>query len=162
MEMMTLLQKLDRAKFRPLIYVRAQSDKTSQPKIMQHEAELNNLKNCEFHVIFRSREVRQSYLTSVATTLYALLHSLALVWHTRPQLILCNGPGTCVPICWAAFFFRALGLMETRVVFVESFCRVDSLSLSGKLLWPIADRFVVHWRKLAERDATLEHIPFLC
>lgn len=81
--------------------------------------------------------------------------------------IICNGPGTCVPICVAAFALRVrrcwlgvtppaivhrfpacwcaqvLFLSRCRIVFVESFCRVRSLSLSGKLLYPFADRFVV-------------------
>lgn len=54
----------------------------------------------------RSREVGQSYLTSIVSTLYATLYALALVWRQMPSLVLCNGPGTCVPVCLAAYAVR--------------------------------------------------------
>ena len=51
----------------------------------------------------RSREVGQSYLTSILSTLYATLYALGLVWRQMPSLVLCNGPGTCIPVCLAAY-----------------------------------------------------------
>eukprot|EP00922_Rhytidocystis_sp_ex-Travisia-forbesii_P046397 GHVS01069169.1.p1 GENE.GHVS01069169.1~~GHVS01069169.1.p1 ORF type:complete len:142 (-),score=6.99 GHVS01069169.1:177-602(-) len=56
----------------------------------------------DFAVIRRSREVGQSYITSCWTTLVAFIEALQLVYRTRPQLLLINGPGTCLPICYAA------------------------------------------------------------
>lgn len=38
-----------------------------------------------------------------------------------------------------------LGLRYTKIVYVESFARVKSLSLTGKLLRPLVDTFVVQW-----------------
>ncbi|KAJ6955535.1 hypothetical protein NC652_006833 [Populus alba x Populus x berolinensis] len=54
----------------------------------------------------RSREVGQSYLTSVETTLLAMSHASWLMIRIRPQVVLCNGPGTCVPLCIIAFLFK--------------------------------------------------------
>ena len=59
-------------------------------------------------VIPRSREVGQSYASSILTTLRALLVAVVVVLKRRPQLLLVNGPGTCIPICAAAFVFRYL------------------------------------------------------
>jgi beta-1,4-N-acetylglucosaminyltransferase len=53
--------------------------------------------------------------------------------------------GTCVPICFVAFFYNVLGISRTKIIYVESFCRVKKLSLSGKLLYYIADKFIVQW-----------------
>jgi beta-1,4-N-acetylglucosaminyltransferase len=78
----------------------------------------------------------------------SLAQSLWLVLRVRPQLILANGPGTALPPCLCAFALRALlplPLFSVTVVFVESFCRVRSLSLTGRLLYPLADKFIVHW-----------------
>lgn len=41
--------------------------------------------------------------------------------------------------------FQVLGLKDVAVVYVESFARVRSLSLTGKLLYPFVDRFIVQW-----------------
>jgi hypothetical protein len=62
--------------------------------------------------------------------------------------LLCNGPGTCVPLCFAAFLARVFLFRPCSVVFIESFCRVQSLSLSGLLLYPLVDEFVVQWPQL--------------
>jgi hypothetical protein len=58
--------------------------------------------------------------------------------------------GTCVPICYASFLMRLFGMQDTHIIFVESFCRVKRLSLTGKLLYPIADRFFVQWEDLSD------------
>jgi hypothetical protein len=41
----------------------------------------------EVQVIPRSREVGQSYITSVGTTIYSLLFAARLVWRQRPNLV---------------------------------------------------------------------------
>jgi len=63
--------------------------------------------------------------------------------------VLCNGPGTCVPICIAAYMLRILGITKTKIVFCESFACVDHISLSGKLLYPFVERFFVQWEELS-------------
>nr|GEV28276.1 UDP-N-acetylglucosamine transferase subunit ALG14 homolog [Tanacetum cinerariifolium] len=87
--------------------------------------------------IYRSREVGQSYITSVGTTLLAIGHALWLMVKIRPQVILCNGPGTCIPICAIAFVFKILGIRWSYIFYVESIARVKRLSLSGLLLYKL-------------------------
>ena len=66
-------------------------------------------------------------------------------------MVLCNGPGTCVPVCAAAYVPRVLGLHAVQVVYVESVCRVETLSLSARLLYPFADQLYVQWPGLLGR-----------
>uniref|UniRef100_A0ABM5G8T8 UDP-N-acetylglucosamine transferase subunit ALG14 n=1 Tax=Pogona vitticeps TaxID=103695 RepID=A0ABM5G8T8_9SAUR len=66
-------------------------------------------------------------------------------------LVLCNGPGTCVPICISALLLRMLGLKRVTIVYVESICRVENLSLSGKILYYFSDYFIVQWPALKEK-----------
>nr|GMD09775.1 UDP-N-acetylglucosamine transferase subunit ALG14 homolog [Ipomoea batatas] len=100
--------------------------------------------------IYRSREVGQSYVTSVATTLIAIAHGLWLMIKIRPEVILCNGPGTCIPICAIAFVFKVLGIRWSSIFYVESIARVKRLSLSGLLLYKLhmADQLFVQWPQL--------------
>ena len=67
-------------------------------------------------------------------------------------MILCNGPGTCVPICLGAWFNRKIGLARTKMVFVESICRVKTMSLSGRILKHFVDEVLVQWPELAEAN----------
>ncbi|KAL4990519.1 oligosaccharide biosynthesis protein Alg14 like protein [Aspergillus falconensis] len=99
-----------------------------------------------------------------------------------PDLILTNGPATAVCVILAARLLRLAAYcvsflssarshlrsmtgekangeapppeeFRLRTVFVESWARVKTLSLSGKLLLPFADRFLVQWPTLEGRSA---------
>lgn len=100
-------------------------------------------------------QVGQSYASSVWTTLVAFRAALRLVWAAQPQLLLCNGPGTCLPLVVAAALARCLPARQCRMVYVESVARVRSLSLTGALLYRLrlADAFFVQWQALAATHA---------
>jgi beta-1,4-N-acetylglucosaminyltransferase len=105
----------------------------------------------------RSREVKQSYLTSIWTTLVAFWACFPLIWRERPRVILANGPGTCLPVCVVAWLLATLRLVpKCDIVFIESAARVHRLSLSGWLLLRLrlCALFVVQWPELAEAYAS--------
>lgn len=157
-EMLHLIKNLNPEYYDPVVLVIATSDKTSLRRVQAYPHSLpiknknnltENINECIFRIP-RSREVGQSYWTSILTTMYSFFFAFWLVgFKVQPDLILVNGPGTCLPIAVCAFFFRVVGWMvKTKIVFVESFCRVTSLSLTGRLLYPIVDLFVVCWEQL--------------
>eukprot|EP01114_Cavostelium_apophysatum_P022358 TRINITY_DN8062_c0_g1_i1.p1 TRINITY_DN8062_c0_g1~~TRINITY_DN8062_c0_g1_i1.p1 ORF type:complete len:401 (-),score=60.72 TRINITY_DN8062_c0_g1_i1:44-1246(-) len=154
-EMFPWLETLDPSVFTPRTYIVAQTDKGSAEKAKAFEKKLG--KEANIQIIPRSREVGQSYFTSVFTTLKALLSSFVVVAKAKPDLILTNGPGTCVPICFSAFVLKVLGLQRSRIVFAESFACVHHLSLSGKLLYFFANRFFVQWKGLAKKYKRAEY-----
>ncbi|KAJ7386447.1 UDP-N-acetylglucosamine transferase subunit [Desmophyllum pertusum] len=150
-EMIRLLGSLS-SYYHPRIYVVAETDKMSAEKITSFERnkEEKDKESSEFKIlrIPRSREVRQSWLSTIFTTLNALVFSFPVVLREKPELLLCNGPGTCIPICLAAFVLKVAGLRDITMVFVESMCRVKTLSLSGKIMYHFADHFLVQWKQL--------------
>jgi UDP-N-acetylglucosamine:LPS N-acetylglucosamine transferase len=60
----------------------------------------------------------------------------------RPRAIVTTGAGVAVPFCYVGRLFGA------RVVFIESFARVWSPSLTGRLVHPVATDFFVQWPQL--------------
>ena len=150
-EMIALLESLDDAIYSPREYVIADTDHTSADRIAAFEQSRPAPSFPRLLSLPRSREVGQSYISSVATTMYALVHAVVLVFRSRPSLLLCNGPGTCIPVCAAALGLRLLGVKYVTIVYVESIARVQTLSLSGRILLPIADHFLVQWPALAEK-----------
>ena len=96
-------------------------------------------------------QVGQSYRSSVRTTLLALVDAASAVRRARPQLLLCNGPGTCLPLVAAAALLRGLVRRRCGLVYVESICRVQRLSLTGVLLYRLrlCDALYVQWPELA-------------
>lgn len=122
-EMLQLLQSLNQKQYTPLTFIVAKTDTTSLRRVAARQ-EQDRITADHIYHIPRSREVGQPYLTSIATTLWSLIYTLGLVIKIRPGLLLCNGPGTCLPIAVWTFVGRLLGLWEGKIVFCESFCRV--------------------------------------
>lgn len=100
----------------------------------------------------RARRVHQSFFTAPFTTAQTLIFCVRTITLRRhfADIVLMNGPGTCVPICLAVVLRRLIGLPAPKLVYIESFARVSKLSLSAKLVRPIVDRFIVQWPQLAD------------
>jgi beta-1,4-N-acetylglucosaminyltransferase len=160
-EMLQLLTALKTVKYDPCYFILANTDSTSENKI--RSMPLSLLSGAKWLKIQRSREVKQSYISTVFTSLKSLMECFYWVATLQPDLIICNGPGTCVPLCYALFFLRVVGITQnSSIVFVESFCRVQSLSLTGKLLYYISDVFLVQWPLLAEKYPRAKYIGSIC
>jgi beta-1,4-N-acetylglucosaminyltransferase len=80
-----------------------------------------------------------------------------------PELILTNGPATAVILVLASVILRFFDIKgaqsrgKMKTMYVESFARVKTLSLSGKLLLPVVDRFLVQWEELAGKGGRAEY-----
>jgi beta-1,4-N-acetylglucosaminyltransferase len=64
----------------------------------------------------------------------------------RPDVLLSTGGGVTVPL----FFVGKL--MGARLIYVESLTRVEGPSLTGRLVYPLVDRFFVQWPEAATRS----------
>jgi beta-1,4-N-acetylglucosaminyltransferase len=159
-EMIRLITNLQCEKYHPLYFIQSHSDSTSRSKIFA--AKLRCEQNAIWKTVYRNREVKQSWISTIFTTIYSTIECFFLVLRCRPKLILCNGPGTCVSICYSAFLLRLLGVCQPTIVYVESFCRVTSLSLSGRLIYPVADKFIVQWPELTSKYDRAEYLGRIC
>ncbi|MDQ0298195.1 UDP-N-acetylglucosamine:LPS N-acetylglucosamine transferase [Salibacterium salarium] len=95
-------------------------------------------------LVYGARNYPLSYLFKFS---YNVLKSLGIFLKKRPDVVVTTGVHTSVPMCYIAKLFRK------KVVFIESFAKTSSPTLSGKLVYPIADLFVVQW------ETMLEHYP---
>ena len=75
-----------------------------------------------------------------------LLRNLVLAWRTlravRPRVLLTTGAGVAVPFAWIG------RLLRVRIVYVESFTRIEGPSLTGRLVAPVAHRAYVQWPEM--------------
>ena len=98
--------------------------------------------------LLRGKDVTYAY-GPTTRNVTNLLRNLVLAWRTlstrRPRVIVTTGAGVAVPFAWLAWLFGA------RVVYVESFTRVESLSLSCRLVRPVASKVFVQWPELAPK-----------
>jgi hypothetical protein len=77
--------------------------------------------------------------------LWNLLRNTALAWRTvrrvRPDLIVSTGAAVAFP------FFLVGKLFGAKTIYVEVFDRIDSATLTGRLCYPISDRFLLQWEE---------------
>ncbi len=71
--------------------------------------------------------------------------AVRVIARLRPVAVVTTGAGVAVPFIYAA---RAFG---RRAIYVESLARMTELSLSGRLVYPVASRFFVQWPELSDR-----------
>ena len=68
---------------------------------------------------------------------YNLIKSFVLFLKFKPDVIVTTGAHTCVPMCYIAKIFRK------KVIYIESFANIETKTLTGRLIYPIADIFIV-------------------
>lgn len=88
-------------------------------------------------------------------SLVNLVRNAVLAWRLlrrdRPAAILSTGAGVAVP------FFLIGKLLGARLIYVESVTRTESISLTGRLVYPLADRFFAQWPAAAARLRRAEY-----
>ena len=79
-------------------------------------------------------------------SLKGLIINTILAWKVitkeRPNLIISSGAAVAVP------FFYIGKLFGAQCVYIEVFDRIDHSTLSGKMVYPIADKFIVQWDEM--------------
>ncbi|MGF2617970.1 polysaccharide biosynthesis protein [Rossellomorea vietnamensis] len=70
---------------------------------------------------------------------YNIFKSLYFFFKFKPDVVVTTGAHTAVPMCYIAKLFGK------KVVFIESFAKTSTPTLSGKIVYPIADLFIIQW-----------------
>ena len=94
----------------------------------------------------RPRGKDTGHLAAARDTLISLAQAAWAVRRLRPTVVVTSGPAI-------GFVVSVAGWMSgARIIFVETISRVTGLSLTGRLMRPIADRYFVQWPG-AQEDA---------
>ena len=75
-----------------------------------------------------------------------LIRNTFLAWKVlrkeRPQLIISSGAAVAVPFFYIGKIFGA------KTIYIEVFDRIDKPTLTGRLVYPVTDRFIVQWEEM--------------
>ena len=70
--------------------------------------------------------------------------AVRIIFEEKPDAIICTGVLAMIPLC-------LIGKMKgCKLIYLESFAKVTSATLSGKLLYKYADRFYVQWESMLD------------
>ncbi len=79
----------------------------------------------------------------VKTTVLNFFSALKILLKERPNVVVTTGADITVPIVGK--------LLRAKVICIESLARVNSPSLTGRILYPISDLFLVQWEPLLKK-----------
>ncbi|MFQ8664122.1 PssD/Cps14F family polysaccharide biosynthesis glycosyltransferase [Anaerostipes caccae] len=60
----------------------------------------------------------------------------------KPDLLISSGAAVAVP------FFYLAKIMRKKLIYIEVFDRIDKPTLTGRLVYPIVDKFIVQWEEM--------------
>lgn len=60
----------------------------------------------------------------------------------KPDVIISSGAAVAVP------FFYIGKIMRKKLIYIEIYDRIDKPTLTGKLVYPITDKFIVQWEEM--------------
>ncbi|HHL2034953.1 PssD/Cps14F family polysaccharide biosynthesis glycosyltransferase [Clostridium perfringens] len=74
--------------------------------------------------------------------LFNIIKSFGIIITNRPNLIISTGALASVPIMIWTKIFRG------KVIYIESFAKIDNPTISGKISYKFADQFYVQWENM--------------
>lgn len=74
-----------------------------------------------------------------------LIRNMGVAWKVlgreKPDLLISSGAAVAVP------FFYLGKLMGKKLIYIEVYDRIDKPTLTGRLVYPIVDCFIVQWEE---------------
>lgn len=70
--------------------------------------------------------------------------SLKILIKEKPDVVVCTGVLAMIPLCLLA------KLAGKKLIYIESFAKINSPTETGKLLYRFADRFYVQWESMLQ------------
>lgn len=103
------------------------------------------------YLMYGSRFYMLKYIFVV---IYNIIKCIGIVLSFKPDTVVTTGAHTGGILCYVAKILRP----KTKIIYIESLAKVNSLSMTGKNVYKIADKFYVQWRGLTEIYDKAEYI----
>ena len=73
------------------------------------------------------------------------LKTIYYYFKIKPDVVITTGTHTAVPMCYIAKLFRK------KVIYIETFANIETKTLAGRMVYPIADLFIVQWESMLKQ-----------
>lgn len=102
-----------------------------------------NLKNFyQDKLDFLPYGTRAKLFSYIFQYLFLCLKTVYLYIKIRPKIIITTGTHTAGPMCYLGKIFGS------KIVFIETFANINKKTATGRLIYPIADLFIVQWEEM--------------
>lgn len=94
------------------------------------------------------------FLKYIFVFLYNIFKCISIIIKFKPDTVITTGAHTGGILCYVAKILRP----KTKIIYIESLAKTKSLSMTGKNVYKIADKFYVQWQSLANMYERAEYI----
>ena len=106
------------------------------------KANENLKKKYEDKLYFLPYGTRAKLFTYIFKYFYLCLKTIYLYFKIRPKVIVTKLTHTYGTMCYLGKIFWS------KIVYIETFANVNRKTATGKLIYPIADLFIVQWEEM--------------
>lgn len=85
---------------------------------------------------------RTHLLSYIFKYIYLCLKTVYLYFKIRPKVIVTTGTHTAGPMCYLGKIFGS------KIIYIETFANTNKKTATGRLIYPIADLFIVQWEEM--------------
>ena len=129
--------------------VTEKTDATSFLKDLQKTKNNKSTNNCSNdndiffeEVYYLPYGTKKNIFKYIIIFLMMIFKSIYILLNIRPKAIVTTGTHTAVPICYIGKIFGV------KIVYIETFANITTKTLAGKIIYPIADKFIVQWESM--------------
>ncbi|HGS1945213.1 TPA: PssD/Cps14F family polysaccharide biosynthesis glycosyltransferase [Streptococcus pneumoniae] len=101
----------------------------------------------DINKVFYLLQINRLEFFWIVKLIWISLKSLYILLRIRPKVVICTGVLAMIPFCLLSKMFGA------KLIYIESFAKVTTPTLTGRILYRYADRFYVQW------ESTLDIYP---
>lgn len=92
--------------------------------------------------VYFTNQINRKEWLFILKFIILVIDSFRVILREKPDVIVSTGALATVPMCYLGKLFKV------KIVYIESFARVDKGSVTGKLMYKIADLFIVQWEEM--------------
>ena len=113
-------------------HIITEKDKTNKDLVQQYEKK----------IYFLPYGTRSKIFSYIIKYFYLCMKTVFLYLKLRPKYIVTTGTHTAGPMCYLGKLFGS------KIIYIETFANSNTKTVTGRLIYPIADLFIVQWKEM--------------
>lgn len=104
----------------------------------KYNAKSSDIKTCYMN------QVNRKEWKFIPNMIINTFKSLCIMLNEKPNVVICTGVLAMIPLCLLCKMFGG------KLIYIESFAKVTSPTMTGRFLYKYADQFYVQWETMKE------------
>lgn len=109
--------------------------------VITENTKYNTLKKGRIYYV---HQVNRKEIAFVFLMIMNTFKSLKIFFKEKPDVVICTGVLAMIPMCLISKLFGK------KLIYIESFAKIKSPTVTGKFLYKFADKFYVQWESMLE------------